>query len=111
MEFPSQPEPVTGDMQKGLSSTLKDNAVANVSHVLSQTPNNNIVSIYSVQENESDTITHPFVHSVELKGEKGIPVKITGLFNDGTLVNTICKMKFLLLKPTLGELTPSLKTL
>jgi len=51
------------------------------------------------------------VHPVELKGEKEISVKITGLFDDGALVNSICKTVFPSLRRTLGELTPSTKTL
>lgn len=101
-------------MQEGPSSTLTDNAVANISHVPhvpSQTTNDNIVSIYLVRESEPDVVTRPFVHAVELKGERQIPVKIKGLFDDGALVNAICKTTFPSLKGVLGEPTPSTRTL
>ena len=98
-------------MQEGPSSTLTDNAVANISHVTSQTTNDNIINVYSVRESEPDAVTHPFVHAVELKGERKILVKIKGLFDDGALVNAICKTMFPSLKKVLGEPTPSTRTL
>jgi hypothetical protein len=108
---PSQPKPVTGDMQRGPSSTITNNAVANISHVSSQVPNDNLVSVYSTRKSESDAVMHPFIHPVELKGEKKTSVKIAGLFNDGALVNSICKAVYPSLRGKLGNLTPSTKTL
>ena len=64
-----------------------------------------------MQDSELNTTTHPFVHTVDLKGKKGVPVKIAGLFDDGALVNSICKTVFPSLRRTLGELSPSTKTL
>ena len=98
-------------MQEGPSPTLTDNAVANISHVSSHIPNNNIVKVYSMQDSELNTTTRPFMHTVDLKGKKGVPVKIAGLFDDGALVNSICKTVFPSLRRTLGELSPSTKTL
>jgi hypothetical protein len=86
---PGQPEPATGDMQGGSPSTFADNAVANVSHVSSQVGNDNLIDAYSVQESESDTATRPFIHPVELKGEKGISTKVPGLFDNGAMISSI----------------------
>jgi len=54
--------------------------------------------------------TWPFTHEVELKGKKGIRLKIEGLFDDGAMVNSIYKSIFASLGNRLGPLTPSLKT-
>jgi hypothetical protein len=101
---PGRPELAAGDMQGGPPS-IADNAVANVSHVSSQVRNDNLIDAYSVQESESDTATCPFIHPVELKGEKGISTKVPGLFDNGAMISSICKTVFLSLKKTLGELT------
>ena len=98
-------------MQEGPSPTLTDNAVANISHVSSQVPNDKLVNVYSARENELEAVTRPFIHTVELEGEKKIPVKIAGLFDDGALINSICKAIYPSLRDRLGNLTPSTKTL
>jgi len=48
---------------------------------------------------------------VELKGVKGTPTNVDGLFDEGALVNSICNQKFPSLQRTLGVLTPSSKIL
>jgi hypothetical protein len=58
-----------------------------------------------------ETITRLFVHSVDLEGEKGITSRVEGLFNDGTLVNSICSNTFASLHDKLGPLVPSSKIL
>jgi hypothetical protein len=67
--------------------------------------------MYTTREEDSEVRTQPFIHPVELRGEKGIPLKIDGLFDEGALVNSICNTKFPSLQSTLGALTPSSKTL
>jgi hypothetical protein len=73
--------------------------------------NNNCVDLYAVDGNASDTSVQPFVHAVKLKGKRGIGVDIDGLFDDGAMVNAICKHTFALLRDKLGELAPSRRTL
>jgi len=64
-----------------------------------------------MKEEDSEVRIQPFIHPVELRGEKGIPSKINGLFDEGALVNSICNTVFPTLQNTLGALGPSLKTL
>jgi hypothetical protein len=62
-------------------------------------------------EVEVEVASKPFIHSVELKGKNGILNKIDGLFDDGAMVNSICKSAFSSLKDRLGATLPSSKTL
>ena len=48
---------------------------------------------------------------MELKGEKGIPSSVDGLFDGGAMINSICNRVFPILQSTLGTLVPSMKTL
>ena len=100
-------EPAVGDIQSGPSSSTMDNAVVETFHVQSDLSNNNCVDLCAVGGIVSNVTINPFVHAVELKGEKGIGVKIDRLFDDGAMVNSICKKAFALLKDKLGELAPS----
>jgi hypothetical protein len=109
---PSSQVPAVGDMQGGPSSSnTMDNAVAEIPHVPFDLSNKNCVDLYTVSQNVSETKVHPFIHSVELKGKKGIPLQMKGLFDDGAMVNSICKSAFALLKDKLGKLAPSQRTL
>jgi hypothetical protein len=36
----------------------------------------------------------PFIHTVELKGRRGITTAVKGLFDDGAMVNSICNLAF-----------------
>jgi hypothetical protein len=107
---PSQLEPATGDVREGPSVNITDNAVVQIFHVLSESPIHQSVDVYTTKDEHSDIRTLPFIHPVELKGEKGIPANVNGLFDDGALVNSICKTVFPVLRNTLGALTPSSKT-
>ena len=51
--------------------------------------------------------TLPFTHMVQLKSNAGILTKIRGLFDDGALVNSLCKSTYKSLQTNLGRLTPS----
>ena len=75
-----------------------------------EVPNHHDLDLYAVGE-ELETAMQPFVHEVELEDKKGIMSKIEGLFDDGAMVNSICKSTFAVLQNKLGPLTPSLKTL
>ena len=88
-----------------------DNPVARVSNVLSNSPNHHCIDLYTSESNDLETTTWPFIHTVELKGKKGITQNVKGLFDKGALVNSICNQVFAALRHTLGALTPSSKTL
>jgi hypothetical protein len=75
-------------------------------HVSSNVSINPCIDMYTIGKDESEAITKPFIHPVGLKGKKGITSKIEGLFDDGTLVNSICSKKFALLWHILGAPTP-----
>src|SRR5882762_1291815 len=112
MAVPSSRAPAAGDVQGGPSSSnTTDNSVAVIPHVPFELPNTTCVDLYTVSRNISETTVHPFVHSVELRGKKGIPLKIKGLFDDGAMVNSICKSAFALLANKLGKPYPSQRTL
>jgi transposase InsO family protein len=91
--------------------SITDNAVADISNVSSKVPNHHLIDLYAVGDDHLEKSTQPFVHTVELKGEKGITSKVRGLFDDGAMVNSICNSIFPRLRNTLGVLTPSPKTL
>jgi len=88
-----------------------DNAVAENSHVTSSFSNNNRVDLCVVGGTTLESLVHPFVHPVGLEGETGSVVEIDGLFDDGAMVNSICKDTFVLKKDALGKLTTSEKLL
>jgi len=46
-----------------------------------------------------------------MEGKKGSVTKVNGLFDDGAMVNSICKDAFALMKSTLGKLTTSERSL
>ena len=73
---PSQHKPATGDTQEGPSVGTMDNAVVHSSNVTSESSTHHCVDIYTMEEENLETRTLPFIHPVELKGEKGIPSRI-----------------------------------
>jgi hypothetical protein len=64
-----------------------------------------------MERNNSETTTRPFVHSVELKGKKGITQSVNGLIDDSAMVSSICSTVFSALRKSLGTLAPSPKML
>jgi len=88
-----------------------DNAVDEIPHVPSDLTINPCVDLYAIGQNDSESITQPFIHAVELKGIKGTATNVDGLFDEGALVNSICNQVFPSLQRTLGALTPSSKIL
>jgi len=99
-------------MQEGPSSTPHGQCCSKyISCTISNSRMITSLAFIWCEESEPDVVTRPFIHAVELKGERKIPVKIKGLFDDGALVNAICKMTFPSLKRVLGEPTPSTRTL
>jgi hypothetical protein len=99
VEVPGQPEPVVGDMQEGPPTTNTDiilnSPLVDTSHVSSSVPNDNCVSMYKVGYNkDSPSRVQPFIHTVELKGRRGITTAVKGLFDDGAMVNSICNLAF-----------------
>jgi hypothetical protein len=87
-----------------------DNAVAENYHVASNSSNKDCVDLCVVGRISLEDPVHPFVHPVGLEGEAG-SVEEDGLFDDGAMVNSICKDRFLLIKDALGKLTTSEKSL
>jgi hypothetical protein len=98
-------------VREGPPISITDNAVVQTSHVTSEPSKYHCVDIYTTKEEDSEVRTRPFIHPVELRGKKGIPSRVDGLFDDGALINSICNKVFPTLQNTLGALTPSLKTL
>jgi hypothetical protein len=103
-------------MQHG-PSTMNMDVIQNMplvdpKHVSLSVPNNNCVNMYTMGHNKDHPMSiQPFIHVVELKGRRGITSMVEGLFDDGTLVNSICNLKFASLQEQLGNLAPSSKTL
>ena len=98
-------------MREGPPISITDNAVVHTSHVTSEPPKYHDVDIYTTKEEDSEVRTRPFIHPVELRGEKRIPLKVDGLFDEGVMISLICNKVFPTLQNTLRALTPSLKTL
>ena len=98
-------------MREGPPVSITDNAVVLTSNVTSEPTNHHCVDVYTTKEENSEVKILPFIHPAELRGEKGIPSKVDGLFDEGALVNLICNSVFPKLQSTLGALGPSLKTL
>ena len=97
-------------MKDGPPLSAMDNAVAENSHVTSSLSNNDCVDL-CVGGTTSEKVVHPFVHPVGLEGETGSVVEMDGLFDDGAMVNSLCKDKFEHAKEVLGKLTTSEKLL
>lgn len=113
---PSAPEPAPGDMQRRPPKVVQSNATTPspivVPHVLSPRRNSIRVDLYSVGGSDRlKTPTQPFTHSVVLEGETGERTSVQGLFDDGAMVNSICREVFERLKPRIGPLRPSSRTL
>ena len=98
-------------MQEGPSISTMDNAVVQTSNVTSEIPNHHCIDTYTMKEEDLEVKTQPFVHPVKLRGEKGVSTSVDRLFDEGALVNSICKTVYPTLQNVLGALTPSLKTL
>ena len=70
------------------------------------------IDLYEVGASDEDTTpSRPFIHEVELQGDKGGVIQIKGLFDDGAMVNSICSSLFRKLRHILGCLRPSSKIL
>lgn len=82
-----------------------------VPHVTPGELNESVVNLYITEPTEKDKRTKPFTHMVGLKGEKGIMTNIRGLFDDGAMVNSLCKTAYSSMKDSLGNLLPSSRTL
>jgi hypothetical protein len=108
---PDTLEPAVGDTDNGPPLSTMDNAVAENYHVTSSLSNDDRVDLCVVGGITLEDPVHPFIHPVELEGEKGSVTKVNGLFDDGAMVNSICKDAFALMKSTLGKLTTSERSL
>ena len=75
-------------------------------HVTFEAPNESVVDLYIANLTEKIEKTIPFTHMVGLKGEKGIIMNIKGLFNNGTMVNSLCKSVYTSMWGCLGNLLP-----
>ncbi|KIM86068.1 hypothetical protein PILCRDRAFT_5136 [Piloderma croceum F 1598] len=93
------------------SLSAMDNAMAENYHVASNVSNNNCVDLCVVGGISLEDPVHPFVHPVGLKGKVGSLIEVDGLFDEGAMVNSICKDKFSSMKGALGKLTVSEKAL
>ena len=80
-------------------------------HVTFEAPNESVVDLYIADLTEKIEKTIPFTHMVGLKGEKGIIMNIKGLFDNGTMVNLLCKSVYTSMQGGLGNLLPSSCTL
>jgi len=103
-------------MQEGPSKMnmdiIQNMPLVDPNHVSSSVWNDNCVSTYTVGHNKDHpTPVQPFIHTVELKGRRGITAVVEGLFDDGALVNSICNSTFASLWERLGNPTSSSKTL
>jgi hypothetical protein len=98
-------------MNNGPSLSAMDNVIAENYHVASNVSNNNCVDLCVVGGISLENPVHLFVHLVGLKGEAGGVIKVDGLFDEGAMVNSICKDKFSSMKGALGKLTASEKAL
>ena len=80
-------------------------------HVTFEAPNESVVDLYIADLTEKIEKTIPFTQMVGLKGEKGIIMNIKGLFDNGTMVNLLCKSVYTSMQGGLGNLLPSSRTL
>ena len=113
---PTVSEPAVGDKSsKGpLNHTVTntDKTLCLSPHPVQPTvPNKNIVDPYIANSNSLETKASPFIQTVGLKGENGILTNMRGLFNDGAMVNSLCKSTYTSLRNNLGTLVPSSKQL
>ena len=76
-------------------------------HVTFEARNESVVDLYIADLTEKIEKTIPLTHMVGLKGEKGITTNIKGLFNDGAMVNLLCKSIYTSMWSILGNLLPS----
>jgi hypothetical protein len=68
---PNMPEPVVRDTQNGPPLSAMDNAVAETPHIICNFTNDNCVNLCVVNRTILETLVHPFVHPVVLRGEMG----------------------------------------
>ncbi|KII84708.1 hypothetical protein PLICRDRAFT_179054 [Plicaturopsis crispa FD-325 SS-3] len=81
--------------------------------ILQQQNAQELVDLYVIGGSEppSDVHKHPFVHTIGLRGLDGKFVPVSGLFDDGAMVNSICQSTFRGLRRQLGSLTRSSRVL
>jgi hypothetical protein len=85
--------------------------------VLSTTPNNNIIDLYSVGHEEvtrvmcNNGVEVPFQHTLHLLGPQGEIVRVAALFDGCAMVSAMCATVFEKVKHRLGEWRPSDKRL
>ena len=111
-EVPTVPEPVVRDeIKKGPPNSIAtpmDNTVPlTTHHVQPDVLNDNTAELYTMSADSDETKTLPFIHAVGLKSETGTLMNIKGLFDDGVMVNLLCKSMYKLLENNLGKLTTS----
>ena len=109
-EVPTAAEPVVGDeSKKGPSNLiLTDNATVHMSPLVqSEIPNKNTSDLYIVEPVLNSKKTKPFSYMVRLKGKGEVVTNIKGLFDNGAMVNSICKTVYTAIKDKLGSLHPS----
>ena len=109
-EVPTAAELVVGDeSKKGPSNLiLTDNATIHMSPLVqSEIPNKNTSDLYIVEPVLNSKKTKPFAYMVRLKGKGGVVTNIKGLFDNGAMVNSICKTVYTVIKDKLGSLPPS----
>ena len=100
-------------MKKGPSNLiLMDNTIIHTSPLVqSEIPNKNTSDLYIAEPVLSSKKTNLFTYMVRLRGKGGIVTNIKGLFDDGAMVNSICKTAYATIKDKLGNLHPSSQTL
>ena len=114
-EVPTVAEPAVGDkLTEGPSipiNTYTDILPCVQPHVTFEAPNESVVDLYIADLTEKVEKTIPFTHMVGLKGKKGITTNIKGLFDNGAMVNSLCKSIYTSMWSILGNLLPSSRTL
>ena len=113
-EVPAAAEPAVGDkLKKGPSNLiLTDNTIVHTSPLVqSKIPNKNTSDLYIAEPVLNSKKTKPFMYMVGLRGKGGIVMNIKGLFDDGAMINSICKTAYATIKDKLGNLHPSSQTL
>src|SRR5258705_13352508 len=103
-------------MQEGPPTTnpdvISNLPLVDMPNVSSSVLNDNHINMYTVGYNKDGPLrVQPFIHTVELKGRRGITAAVKGLFDDGAMVNSICNLTFASLRGRLGNATPSTNTL
>jgi hypothetical protein len=87
-----------------------NNAIAENFHVTSDPANNKYVDLCVIGGTTPENPVQPFVHPVGLKGKTG-DIEVDSQFDEGAMVNSICKDTFTQVQETLGQPDPSKKSL